>query len=215
MDLIPGEIYNYLEIIEKSHIVKTGRGRGRTYRSYYKCKCLLCGNETIVERNHIITGHTKSCGCFHKKTIAETGFKNHKYNEIVHVDIYIGIVLPNNKITWIDQEDYDLVKNNFWAENTSHVRSTVRGYISETEGVQLPLKLHRMIASRYVLLTSENIVHHINGNPFDNRKENLYICKDRAEHMYIHRNNLIVKSNLPKQPFYYPNGINYDYSVLV
>lgn len=29
--------------------------------SYWKCKC-ACGNETIVSKAHLITGHTKTCG---------------------------------------------------------------------------------------------------------------------------------------------------------
>ena len=31
------------------------------------------------------------------------------------------------------------------------------------------------------------VVHHINGNPSDNRPENLIICKDHAEHKRLHR----------------------------
>jgi hypothetical protein len=33
-----------------------------THRRFV-CKC-ECGNESIVERNHLLDGHTTSCGCF-------------------------------------------------------------------------------------------------------------------------------------------------------
>lgn len=36
------------------------------------------------------------------------------------------------------------------------------------------------------LLTME-IIHHINGDPFDNRFENLYLCKNQQEHMDLHK----------------------------
>ena len=34
--------------------------------SKWKCKC-ECGNETIVRRDYLKTGHTQSCGCLHNK----------------------------------------------------------------------------------------------------------------------------------------------------
>ena len=35
-------------------------------------------------------------------------------------------------------------------------------------------------------LSSQEIVHHINGNPKDNRIGNLHLCKDGQEHSCIH-----------------------------
>ena len=31
------------------------------------CKCLLCGNEKIIDKYKVKTGHTKSCGCLLRK----------------------------------------------------------------------------------------------------------------------------------------------------
>lgn len=41
---------------------------GRSSTGYYLwlCKC-DCGNETLVSRNNLTTGHTQSCGCVQKK----------------------------------------------------------------------------------------------------------------------------------------------------
>ena len=36
-------------------------------------------------------------------------------------------------------------------------------------------------------LTSDEIVHHINGKRADNRRENLFVCRDRAHHNEVHR----------------------------
>lgn len=36
-------------------------------------------------------------------------------------------------------------------------------------------------------IKSPEVIHHINGDKLDDRIENLYLCKDRAEHLNIHR----------------------------
>lgn len=35
-------------------------------------------------------------------------------------------------------------------------------------------------------LKQSEVVHHINGDPEDNRIENLHLCKDGQEHSFIH-----------------------------
>lgn len=66
-DLI-GLRFGRLTVIEKADVI--GKGK-RGSRSIYRCKC-DCGNEKVVLRNSLVTGNTKSCGCFEheiKKTI--------------------------------------------------------------------------------------------------------------------------------------------------
>lgn len=38
---------------------------------YCRCKC-ACGNETVVRRNYLLTGRTKSCGCLQARIIKDT-----------------------------------------------------------------------------------------------------------------------------------------------
>lgn len=49
-------------------------------------------------------------------------------------------------------------------------------------------KIHRVVMSQYLgrELTSEEVVHHIDGNPKNNSIENLKLFKNQAEHMKHH-----------------------------
>jgi hypothetical protein len=53
-----GEIYNYLKIIEINK--EKTKEEGKTF---FICECLKCGNIITVSRNHLVSNHTKSCGC--------------------------------------------------------------------------------------------------------------------------------------------------------
>lgn len=59
--------------------------------------------------------------------------------------------------------------------------------------------LHRYIAEFYLRrrLKKEEIIHHINGETTDNRRENLYLCKNENEHQKIHSQNISCHTNLP------------------
>lgn len=62
---ITGNIYGYLKVDQMLPSIKTGN----KWRAMCKCKCLLCGNTIEVQRDYIISGDTKSCGCL--KSVGE------------------------------------------------------------------------------------------------------------------------------------------------
>lgn len=59
-----GKLYGRLLVIDFSHRVKYTGGS----RMFWKCRC-KCGKETIVLSTHLTSGHTTSCGCYHKERI--------------------------------------------------------------------------------------------------------------------------------------------------
>lgn len=53
---ITGKRFGRLKVLSFDHMESHGR-------SYWLCKC-DCGNEIIVRRDQLLSGHTKSCGCY-------------------------------------------------------------------------------------------------------------------------------------------------------
>ena len=56
---LTGRRFNFLTVIGFDH-----RSKWREY--HYKCQC-DCGNTTVVKRSHLLSGATKSCGCWQKE----------------------------------------------------------------------------------------------------------------------------------------------------
>lgn len=54
-----------------------------TKRRKFLCQC-ECGNQKLVQLGHLKTGHTVSCGCFHKETFNnyKHGLRSHRINVI-------------------------------------------------------------------------------------------------------------------------------------
>jgi len=63
-DIEIGKTYNYLTPIKYLGL-KYATENSRKRRSYYLCKCELCGKEVEVTSNALVSGRTKSCGCLH------------------------------------------------------------------------------------------------------------------------------------------------------
>lgn len=149
---IKGHKFNMLEVIEYDHSTRVG--------TYWKCKC-DCGNSVIVQRNHLISGHTKSCGCLNQKKRHERTKQN---NYDLSGEFGIGYTTNTNAEFYFDLEDYDKIKKYCWMERVGERQ----GYIVSS-GIQ-QLSMHR-----YLINASEKIetIDHINHNVKDNRKSNL------------------------------------------
>ena len=76
-----GEKFNRLTVIAFHHIKTYIKLNGNNdYRDYYLCKC-DCGTLTIVDKNSLKTGNTKSCGCLDNQIKTKHGlFGTRIYN---------------------------------------------------------------------------------------------------------------------------------------
>ena len=63
MNLKEGDTFNFLTVIAYHHT-------GNHYRKYYIFKC-TCGNEIILLGSNVVSGNTKSCGCFQHRYMKE------------------------------------------------------------------------------------------------------------------------------------------------
>lgn len=70
----------------------------------------------------------------------------------------------------------------------NHPFSNKDGYVHE----------HRFVVEKIIkrFLSSQEIVHHINGDKTDNRPENLYLFENSSNHTKCHRNKWLIVSNL-------------------
>lgn len=89
---LTGQRIGRLVVLSKSN-EKYGR------QSIWQCKC-DCGSLVSVRACHLTSGHTKSCGCLQKETIAKTATKHGKSGERI-LGIWYGIrkrcYNPNSK----------------------------------------------------------------------------------------------------------------------
>ena len=71
---ISGKVFNRLTVISRAD--KDIHGRSK-----WHCLC-DCGSETIVRSCNLSSGHTKSCGCFHREATTKHGYGYHKLYEV-------------------------------------------------------------------------------------------------------------------------------------
>lgn len=73
---IIGQKFGRLTIQSYSHVRQTPCG---VYKHYYNCIC-DCGNKCIADRAHLKTGHTQSCGCKQKESVAKKNIETASLN---------------------------------------------------------------------------------------------------------------------------------------
>lgn len=106
----------------------------------------------------------------------ETQFKLQLNNDYITEGPVTKILLKNvNKWCLVDTEDVEKIRICTWYSKKEKYNQYARGMIKGKE-----VKMHR-----YIMGITEPKIHidHINGNGFDNRKENLRIANNSTNHM--------------------------------
>lgn len=159
-----GEKYGRLLIIDRF------KGSYKSGRPKIICRCQCdCGKIKDIDEAQIRVGHTRSCGCLNSELSAKRKYKGpndyHQEGNLIYISLYDGTEAI------IDAEDYPKIKDFRW----SHAKN---GYAisRKTDHGHMHL-LHREVLG---LKTERIVVDHLNGNPLDNRKENLRICSQEG-----------------------------------
>jgi hypothetical protein len=80
------------------------------------------------------------------------------------------IYTKSGQVIYIDNEDYYLVKDRVW-----HI--TKAGYAANTLKKRERTSARVLLMHRLIMQAPANMeVDHVNGNPLDNRKENMRLC---------------------------------------
>lgn len=152
-----GKKYERLTIIDEK--------RDKHNFIYYLCKC-DCGKEKWVYRSNLISGKTKSCGCYQKEKLKELYTKKNEFR--THRGYIRGITTNTKRDFYVDREDAERIKDMSWYEASN-------GYIMHKDNGKKVIQLHRFIMNA----PKGTVVDHINHDIKDNRKCNLRICTQR------------------------------------
>lgn len=143
----------YGRLLVQEHI-----GTARHYakkRSMYRCLC-LCGNEVVVARQDLLCGKRTTCGNCFRIEVEEGGYRYYD---------------RNNKSFIFDKVDLEMVKKHRW-------RVDSYGY----PVTRINNRNYRL--TRLILNPPKDLyVDHVNGNPQDNRRENLRVVKSAHNQM--------------------------------
>lgn len=135
-------------------VIKRVENKGK--RVCWLCQC-ICGKEKIAAGSDLRGGITRSCGCLQ----IESRYNKKKLNKYnLAGDFGIGYDSKGEEF-YFDLEDYDKIKDYTWRVTSgSYPRTKING---------VSIGLHS-----FLIKHKENTwVDHINGNPRDNRKQNL------------------------------------------
>lgn len=154
------------------------------------CKC-DCGNERDVDLSNLKAGISSSCGCLRDETSIINGKNNKKENsyDITSNDYGIGWT-DDNYAFYFDIEDLKYIKPYCWHRHSDgYLRTCYSSYYDENGARHNKyIMMHQLLSNHYF---DGEVLDHINGRTYDNRKENLrpVIHIDNSKNLKISSSN--------------------------
>jgi len=151
-------------------------------KQYYERVCPKCSKVDVVDKKHL-NKQCKSCTLIGnvlsdntKRKIANKA-KDRKSSKETRIKMSIskkGENHPRFKGFVKDSKGYVRIYK------PDHPSATKKGYVLE----------HRLVMESIIgrYLNKDEVVHHINGDKGDNRKNNLWLFDNNDDHMYLHNN---------------------------
>ena len=162
---LKGQTFGRLTVLYEAEPQYTSGGNRKVM---WHCKC-DCGNEKDIPSGDLLSGHTKSCGCYNLEIAAKRMSKIRKtYNTYdLSGDFGIGFTSKGDEF-WFDKEDYDLIKEYCWFKHHDY-------FVAKelNSGTYKTIQLHNLITGNH---TPGYVSDHIKSEyKFDNRKCNLRV----------------------------------------
>ena len=174
-----GDSMNFENLIDKKYGMLTvkSKAENKGKQTAWLCEC-ECKNTVIVTGANLKTGHTKSCGCLQKEIVRQMQKKNNKY-KIQGNEVFM--YTSSGKEFTIDIQDFENIRKYCWHDDNKYIFTNVF-----ENGKKKRMQLHRLI----IQCPKNMIVDHKDGNPLNNKRNNLRICT-RAEN----NRNIALKHN--------------------
>lgn len=165
---LTGKKFNRLTVISRNF---EAQRQANCSSAFWNCLC-DCGKSVVVDGRYIRNGKTKSCGCYNRDVISQTGQNNKKFNfyDIDSSDYGIGY-MTNGKQFLFDKEDYEQIKDICWHCQKEYIVGLLNGK---------KVSMHRLVLG---CCDNNLVIDHINGDKTDNRKSNLRVCTQHQNSM--------------------------------
>ena len=160
---------------EKLLVIKEYYETTETGKNIHYCECLCdCGSKKIILASHLVTGHTKSCGCLHKEKLSKMK-STHKQTGTRLYNIYVGMKYRCYTKTCRRYKDYggrgiSICKewlqdfNNFkkWAEKNGYTNTLTIDRI-DNNGNYEPSNCRWIPAKEQAKNKRNNVFYYVNG----------------------------------------------------
>lgn len=170
LNVIPiGATYHYLTIVKEIEPkLYVNRGIRKNIRMVL-VRC-VCGTEKVLRWSKIKSEWTKSCGCMRSELRAEKYVPPIESGNLLNGSAWVvngdtAVLSTSKKLVTISASDVEVARNYRWYIGPRYVHGFDPITAKKTS-------LHRVILNP----GSGFVVDHINGDGFDNTRENLRVC---------------------------------------
>ena len=182
---LTGQQFGRLTVIMQTDDYIDGNGK---HYAQWVCSCSCDEHKIVTVRGSDLKNkHSSSCGCLTREKAADRLRLRHKTNNYSELrsdeygSYYVGFTTNTNKEFFVDEDDYDKIKNYCWVE---HVLTN--GYHSleaRDRETNKNIRMHWVIVGKQY--------DHKDRNPLNNRKYNLRQAtqRDNVRNISMQRNN--------------------------